>query len=143
MINKYNWEGINYPSEKDDWKKIEKNNLPIALNILHTKGKRKYPVYVSKWNSKHGEKKFLKLINFVMPSENTKIFEFNQYQISDKGPFIIYTDLESLIKKIDECKSNPENSCTIKVGEHIPSRFSMSTMSSIKMHRKQAWYIQR
>ena len=78
-----------------------------------------------------------------MPSEDTKIFEFNQYQISDKGPFIIYTDLESLIKKIDECKSNPENSCTIKVGEHIPSRFSMSTMSSIKMHRKQAWYIQR
>ena len=25
FINKYNWEGINFPSEKDDWKKIEKN----------------------------------------------------------------------------------------------------------------------
>ena len=22
FINKYNWEGINYPSEKDDWKKF-------------------------------------------------------------------------------------------------------------------------
>ena len=22
LINKYNWEGINYPSEKDDWKNI-------------------------------------------------------------------------------------------------------------------------
>ena len=21
FINKYNWEGINFPSEKDDWKK--------------------------------------------------------------------------------------------------------------------------
>ena len=83
------------------------------------------------------EKKLFKLINFVMPSEDTKIFEFNQHQISDKGPFIIYTDLESLIKKIDECKI-PENSSKIKVGEHIPSRFSMSTMLSIKMHRKQA-----
>ena len=40
FINKYNWEGINYPSEKDDWKKIEKNNEIIALNVLYTK-KRK------------------------------------------------------------------------------------------------------
>ena len=31
--NKYNWEGINFPSEKDDWKKFEKNNATIALNI--------------------------------------------------------------------------------------------------------------
>ena len=26
FINKYNWEGINFPSEKDDCKKFEKNN---------------------------------------------------------------------------------------------------------------------
>ena len=26
FIDKYNWEGINYPSEKDDWKNFEKNN---------------------------------------------------------------------------------------------------------------------
>ena len=36
-INKYNWEGIHFPSEKDDWKKIEKNNLRIALNVLYAK----------------------------------------------------------------------------------------------------------
>ena len=24
FINKYNWEGINYPSEKDDWKNLRK-----------------------------------------------------------------------------------------------------------------------
>ena len=28
-----------------------------------------------------------------MPFEDTKILEFNQYQKSDKGPFIIYTEL--------------------------------------------------
>ena len=33
FINIYNWEGINPPSEKDDWKKIEKNNVTIALNV--------------------------------------------------------------------------------------------------------------
>ena len=28
-INKHNWEGINYPSEKDDCKKLEKNKKII------------------------------------------------------------------------------------------------------------------
>ena len=34
----------------------------------------------------------------VMPSEDTKILEFTQYQKSDKTPFIIHADLKSLIK---------------------------------------------
>ena len=37
FINKYNWERINYPLEKDDWKKIEKINETIRLNFLYTK----------------------------------------------------------------------------------------------------------
>ena len=37
FINKYNWKEINLPSEKDDWKKLEKNNISIALNVLYTK----------------------------------------------------------------------------------------------------------
>ena len=63
-----------------------------------------------------------------MPFEDTKILEFNQYQKSDKAPLITYVDLERLIDKIDRCKNNPENSSTAKVSEHIPSRFSISTM---------------
>ena len=35
FINKYNWEGINYPSEKGDWKKFKKNDLTIALNLFY------------------------------------------------------------------------------------------------------------
>ena len=34
FINKYIWEGINFPPEKDDWKKFEKSNLTIVLNVL-------------------------------------------------------------------------------------------------------------
>ena len=30
-INKYNWKGINYPSEKDDWEKFEKKYPRIAF----------------------------------------------------------------------------------------------------------------
>ena len=68
-----------------------------------------------------------------MPSEETEILEFNQYQKSNKAPFIIYADLECIIEKIDGCKNNPENSSTTKVGERIPSWFSMSTVSSFKI----------
>ena len=39
-----------------------------------------------------------------MPSENTKILEFNQYQKSNKVPSIIYADLQCIIEKIDGCK---------------------------------------
>ena len=65
----------------------------------------------------------------IMSSEDTKILEFDQYQKSDKAPFIIYADLECIIEKIDGCKNNPENSSTSKVREHIPSGFSLSTIS--------------
>ena len=36
-------------------------------------------------------------------------------------------------RKIDGCKNNPENLFTTKVSEHIPSGFSMSTISSFKI----------
>ena len=32
---------INFPPEKDDRKKCEKNNVTIALNVLHGKKKKK------------------------------------------------------------------------------------------------------
>ena len=37
FINKYNWGGINFPSEKDEWKKFGKNNVTMALNVLYAK----------------------------------------------------------------------------------------------------------
>ena len=67
-----------------------------------------------------------------MPSQDTKILEFNQNQKSTKVPFVIYADLECIIEKIDGCKTNSGNSSTIKVGEHILWGFSMSIISSSK-----------
>ena len=52
-----------------------------------------------------------------MPFEDTKIIELNQYQESDKAPFIIYADLECKIKKIGRCKNNFENLSALKVSE--------------------------
>ena len=34
FINKYDWKGIDSPSEEKDWKKFELNNKSSALNIL-------------------------------------------------------------------------------------------------------------
>ena len=46
------------------------------------------------------------LCNVIMPFDDTKILEINQYQKSDKAPFIIYADLECKIEKTDGCKTN-------------------------------------
>ena len=142
FINKYNWEGINFLSEKDDWKKIE-NSVKIALNVLYGKKEKIYSGYVSKHNSNREKQVILLMIlnrekwhylavdklsaslrgitskhsgdfyclncfhyfrpknkleshkrvcenkgfcNVIMPSGDTKILEFNQYQKSDKAP---------------------------------------------------------
>ena len=70
--------------------------------------------------------------SILMPSEDTKILEFNQYQKSDKAPFIIYSDLECILENIDGYNKNPENSSTAKISEHIPLGFSKSTISFLK-----------
>ena len=67
-----------------------------------------------------------------MPSEDTKILEFDKYHKSDKETFIVYADLEILIEKTDGCKNNPENSFAAKVGKYIPEGFPISTKSSFK-----------
>ena len=60
-----------------------------------------------------------------MPSEDTKILKFNQYQKSEKSPFIICADLECIIAKIDRCKKNSENSSTRKVSKRTSSSFNV------------------
>ena len=71
-----------------------------------------------------------------MPSEDTKVLEFNQYLKSDEAPFIIYADLQCIIWKTDECKNNPEKLSTAKVSKHIPSGFSIFTLSFRSIENK-------
>ena len=74
------------------------------------------------WTAKKAmwKQKFCKII---MPSEETNVLEFSQYQTFDKAQFIIHADLECLIEKIDGCKNNSENSSALKVGKYISSAF--------------------
>ena len=56
------------------------------------------------------------LWEIVMSSEKNNILELNQYMKSYKLLYIIYANMESFIKKIDWCSSNPENFSTTKLG---------------------------
>ena len=46
FIDKYKWEGINFPSEKEDWKKFEKNYATISLSVLYDDKEKINPAYV-------------------------------------------------------------------------------------------------
>ena len=59
--------GTNFTSEKGDRKKFEKNNVTIALNVLHLKEEKIYPPYVSKNNSNCEKQVILSMI----PNGNT------------------------------------------------------------------------
>ena len=63
VINKYNWKGINFPSEKDDWKKIEKNNVTISVIALYAKKEKIYPAYLSKHNLNREKRVILLVIS--------------------------------------------------------------------------------
>ena len=93
-----------------------------CLNCLHsfsTENKLKSHEIVCKTKDLSG---------IVMPSEKDSILKFNQYMKSDKMSYIIYADIESLIRKIDGCGNNLENSSTTIIGEHIPYGYSMPTI---------------
>ena len=47
-----------------------------------------------------------------MPFKKNNILQYNLYMKSDKLTYILYADIESLIKKINGCPNNPEKSST-------------------------------
>ena len=63
-INKYNWEGIEFPAGPKDWKKFERNNKTIAFNMLfiphNTETIR--VAYRSKYNNKRKKQANLSMI---------------------------------------------------------------------------------
>ena len=62
-----------------------------------------------------------------MPKEDTKILKYNHREKSMKAPFIIYSDLESLLERINNCYNNPEKSSTVKINLHTACGYSLFT----------------
>ena len=82
-----------------------------------------------------------KYCNIEMSSPNNNIIKYNQGEKSLELPFIIYTDLECLLKKIDTCYNNPDLPSTTKINQHIPSGYSIYTNCSFdKSNNKLSYY---
>ena len=79
--------------------------------------------------------------NLKMPDEDNKILKYVSGEKSLKVPFVIYADLECLLKKINTCQNNPEQSYTEKKITHRPSGYSLTTCYSFdKSLNEQKYY---
>ena len=65
-----------------------------------------------------------------MPTKNNNIIKYNHGEKSMKVPFVIYADLECLLKKMSTCINNPNESSPTKINKHIPSGYSIFTSCS-------------
>ena len=66
-----------------------------------------------------GEKESVKI---NMPPSDTFI-KFKNFLYSERAPFTIYADFESLLKPLDNCKPDPNKSYTHKYNKHEPVSF--------------------
>ena len=57
-----------------------------------------------------------------MPPPGTYL-KFKNFRCSERAPFVIYADFESLIKPMDNCDPDPNKSYTKKYQKHKPSGF--------------------
>ena len=75
-----------------------------------------------------------------MPNKDNNKIKYNQGEKSIKLPFIIYTDLECLLEKINTCYNNPEESSATKINHHTPSGYSILTHCSFDKSKNKLNY---
>ena len=75
-----------------------------------------------------------------MPDENNKILKYNPGEKLLKVPFIIYSNLECLLKKIEACQNYLEKSYTEKKAKHRPSGYSLVTCCSFDKSKTKCNY---
>ena len=69
-------------------------------------------------------------VKILMPPPGTYL-RFNKFHHSEKAPFVIYADFESLIKPMVNYDPDPNKSYTKKIQKHEPISFSYYIYSSI------------
>ena len=62
-------------------------------------------------------------VKTIMPEPGTYL-KFKNFLHSEKVPFVVYADIEALIKEIHNCDPNPNKSYTKKYQKHEPVSFS-------------------
>ena len=62
-------------------------------------------------------------VKTIMPEKGTYL-RFKNFLHSEKFPFVVYADMESLIKNMDNCDPDPNKSYTKKYQKHEPISFT-------------------
>ena len=75
-----------------------------------------------------------------MPDEDNKILEYVPGENSLKLPFIVYADLECLLRKTNTCSNNLDKSYTEKKAMHKPSGYSLVTCYSLDKSKNERKY---
>ena len=65
-----------------------------------------------------------------MPIKGNNTIKYNHEEKSMTLPFVKYTDLDCLLKKMSTCQNNPNKSSTTKINKHTPSGYSIFTSCS-------------
>ena len=71
-----------------------------------------------------------------MPDKDNDILKYNSGEKDMTVSFIMYVDLECLLKNISTCHKDPNKSSTIKINKHTPSGYSLFTYCSFDNAKK-------
>ena len=123
--------------EKTHYTLIKNISALIASQINNHKGTRH--ICLNCFNSFKTPKALETHKNYCYENESVKInipppgtfLRFKNFLHSEKAPFAIYADFESLIKPMDNCNPDPNKSYTKKYQKHEPISFSYYINSSI------------
>ena len=77
-----------------------------------------------------------------MPKEHEKI-KYLDGEKSLKVPFVIYSDLECLLKKVRSCQNDPENSYTEKKFKSKPSGYAWCLIYSFDDAKNRRYFYRR
>ena len=116
--------------EKTHYTLVKNKSALIASQINNHKGRRE--ICLNCFNSFNSpetletHKEYChenESVKTLMPPPGTYL-RFKNFLHSEKAPFAIYADFESLIKPMDNCDPNPNKSYTKKIQKHEPVSFS-------------------
>ena len=123
--------------EKTHYTLVKNKSALLASQINNHKGSRH--ICLNCFNTFKTEVALEKHKEYCYENESVKInmpppgtyLRFNKFHHSEKAPFVIYGDFESLIKSMHNCDLNPNKSYTKKIQKHEPISFSYFICSSI------------
>ena len=115
--------------EKTHYTIVKNKSALLASQINNHKGSREICLNCfNSFNSPETLKKHKEYcyenesVKILMPQQGTYL-RFKNFLHSEKAPFAIYADFESLIKPMDNCNPDPNKSYTKKYQKHEPISF--------------------